>query len=151
MLMNLKQLKANKHKWPAKFATTIWWLWQWRNIWCFENIDFEPRRLCEFILECSREIAKAMQILPQGLNCFQESRSGLDGRLPLMDGLNLMLMVLHVVVQGKQEEVVYWETKLASGFMDAWLALASSHLLRWSYLLFFKAFGSYGCVELRSS
>ena len=58
--MNLKQPKAAKHKWPITFATTVWWLWRWRNIRCFERTDFEPRRPCEFILERSKEIVKAM-------------------------------------------------------------------------------------------
>lgn len=37
MTLNLKQPKANNHKWPTTFATTVWWLWQWRKIRCFET------------------------------------------------------------------------------------------------------------------
>ncbi|KAJ8450543.1 hypothetical protein Cgig2_020180 [Carnegiea gigantea] len=46
MMLNLKQTRATKHKWPMMFATTVWWLWRWRNIRCFENPAFEPQRPC---------------------------------------------------------------------------------------------------------
>lgn len=47
--------------WSTLFATALWWLWRWRNTRSFKDPSFEPRRPCDFIRYCSKEISQALQ------------------------------------------------------------------------------------------
>jgi len=57
--MNLDKANQREENWATTFATTMWWLWKWRNKRCFENPDFNQPQAWDFIRTRAKEIATA--------------------------------------------------------------------------------------------
>jgi len=59
--LNLNPPVNSNHKWSTTCTITLWRIWRWRNIKCFENPSFEPWKPFEFIMTQSNTITKAMK------------------------------------------------------------------------------------------
>lgn len=57
--VNLDKANQREENWATTFATTLWWLWKWRNKRCFENPDFNQPQTWDFIRTRAKEIATA--------------------------------------------------------------------------------------------
>lgn len=61
ILSNLKQDDTRDLEWPMVFATTLWWLWKWRNCRIFDEDAEIPVDQLGFILAQVHTIKNAME------------------------------------------------------------------------------------------
>ncbi|KAJ8421610.1 hypothetical protein Cgig2_021852 [Carnegiea gigantea] len=60
LFCNLKPQAQYGAHWPTLFTNTLWWIWKWHNIVCFENSDHIPSNPETFIKGRYREIIKTL-------------------------------------------------------------------------------------------
>ncbi|KAJ8426081.1 hypothetical protein Cgig2_006789 [Carnegiea gigantea] len=48
--------------WSTKFLTTLWYIWKWRNAYCFDNLSELPEDKGQFLTTRFRDLLKALEL-----------------------------------------------------------------------------------------